>query len=113
VIGSTEENLKAAAAGENYEYTIMYPEFARIADEEGFPAVATQFRNIAKVEIEHEKRYLALLKNVTGNTVFKSDDAVKWKCRNCGYVHEGTEPPGKCPACAHAKEYFELHCENY
>jgi len=113
VIGSTEENLKAAAAGENYEYTTMYPEFARIADEEGFPAVATQFRNIANVEIEHEKRYLALLKNVTRNTVFKRDDTVQWKCRNCGYVHEGTEPTAKCPACAHGKEYFELHCENY
>lgn len=113
VIGSTEENLKAAAAGENYEYTTMYPEFARIADEEGFPAVATQFRNIAKVEIEHEKRYLALLKNVTGKTVFKGDHAAKWKCRNCGYIHEGNEPPAKCPACAHAKEHFELHCDNY
>jgi len=113
VIGSTAENLAAAAAGENYEHTKMYPEFAKIADEEGFPEIASVFRAIAVAERQHEKRYLALLENVKKNRVFKKDEVVKWKCRNCGYIHEGKEAPEKCPACAHPRAYFELLVENY
>ncbi len=113
VIGETKENLRAAAAGENHEYTQMYPEFADIADEEGFGEIASVMRSIALAEKQHEKRYLTLLKNIENGTVFKRDNVVKWKCRNCGYVHEGTEAPDECPACAHPKEYFELLAENY
>jgi rubrerythrin len=113
VIGSTAENLAAAAAGENYEHTKMYPEFAKIADEEGFPEIASVFRAIAVAERQHEKRYLALLENVKKNRVFKRDEVVKWKCRNCGYIHEGKEAPEKCPACDHPRAYFELLVENY
>jgi len=101
LIGSTKDNLKAAAAGENYEHTKMYPEFARIAEEEGFSETATVFKAIAVAEKQHEKRYLALLKNIEKDRVFKREKIVRWKCRNCGYIHEGTEPPEKCPACAH------------
>ena len=107
------DNLKASAGGENYEYTTMYPEFAKIADEEGFPEVAAAMRAIAVAEKQHEKRYLALLDNLDNNRVFKRDDVVKWQCRNCGYIHEGTEPPEECPACAHSKAYFELLAENW
>jgi len=113
VIGSTADNLKAAAGGENYEYTTMYPEFAKTADEEGFPEVASAMRAIAVAEKQHEKRYLALLNNLNTNTVFKRDEIIKWKCGNCGYIHEGTEPPEECPACAHAKAYFERLAENW
>jgi len=113
VIGNTKENLKAAATGENYEYTKMYPEFARIAEEEGFPNIAAIFRAIAVAEKQHEKRFLALLENIEKDRVFKRDRVVKWKCRNCGYIHEGTEAPEKCPACAHPRAYFELLGENY
>ena len=113
IIGSTVDNLKASAGGENYEYTTMYPEFAKIADEEGFPEVAAAMRAIAVAEKQHEKRYLALLDNLDNNRVFKRDDVVKWQCRNCGYIHEGTEPPEECPACAHSKAYFELLAENW
>jgi rubrerythrin len=113
IIGSTMDNLKASAGGENYEYTTMYPEFAKIADEEGFPEVAAAMRAIAVAEKQHEKRYLALLDNLDNNRVFKRDDVVKWQCRNCGYIHEGTEPPKECPACAHSKAYFELLAENW
>jgi len=113
VIGDTKENLKAAAAGENYEYTEMYPEFARIAEEEGFSDIAAVFRAIAVAEKEHEKRYLSLLENVEKSRVFRREKAVRWKCRNCGYIYEGTEPPEKCPACAHPRAYFELLSENY
>ncbi len=112
-IGTTAENLKAAATGENEEWTVLYPEFAKIADEEGFSEIATTFRMIAKVEAEHEKRYLKLLKNIEENTVFKKDEKVRWKCRNCGYVHEGTEAPDKCPACLHPKAYFEIKENSY
>jgi len=112
-IGTTPENLTESAAGEHYENTIMYPEFAEIADEEGFKEIAGAFRHIAKAEIQHEKRFLGLLKNIENGTVFKKDKVVKWKCRNCGYVHEGTEPPEKCPACAHPQAYFEVKCENW
>lgn len=113
VIGSTKDNLKAAATGENYEHTKMYPEFANIAEEEGFSEIAAVFRTIAVAEKQHEKRYLALFENIEKGKVFKRKKVVKWKCRNCGYIYEGTEPPEKCPACAHPKAYYELLSENY
>jgi rubrerythrin len=113
VIGDTASNLKEAAAGEHYEWTEMYPEFANVADEEGFSEIAAVFRSIARAEEQHEKRYLALLKNLEDGNVFKKDKVVKWKCRNCGYIHEGTEAPQKCPACDHEQAYFELLTENY
>lgn len=113
VIGDTIDNLKASAAGENYEHTIMYPEFARIADEEGFSEVAAVMRAIAVAEKQHEKRYLALAKNIEEGKVFKKDEPVVWRCKNCGYIHVGTEAPEKCPACAHPKAYFELLAENW
>jgi rubrerythrin len=113
VIGSTLDNLKAAAAGENYEHSTMYPDFARTADEEGFKDIAEVFRNVAIAEKQHEKRYLALAKNIKEKKVFKKDSKIKWRCRNCGYIHEGNEAPDKCPACAHPKAYFELLAENW
>ena len=113
VIGTTKENLKEAAAGENYEHTTMYPEFARVAEEEGFSDIACVLRAIAVAEKQHEKRYLALRENIEKGRVFKRESPVKWKCGNCGYIHEGTEPPDKCPACAHEKAYFELLGENW
>lgn len=113
VIGNTKENLKAAAEGENYEHTKMYPGFARIADEEGFPEIATVMRAIAVAENQHEKRYLALFDNVDKNRVFRREKIVSWRCRNCGYIHEGTEPPEKCPACVHPRAFFELLTESY
>jgi rubrerythrin len=113
VIGKTAENLGAAAAGENHEYSSMYPEFAAKADEEGFSEIAETMRSIAKAEMQHEKRFLALLKNIETGQVFKRSGVVKWKCRNCGYVHEGAEAPEECPACAHERAYFELLAENY
>lgn len=112
-IGNTAENLEEAAHGENLEWTKLYKEAGDIADEEGFPEIGAQFRSIAKVEREHERRYLKLLENVRDGKVFKSDQPVKWKCRNCGYVHEGTEPPEVCPSCKHKRPYFELLAENY
>jgi rubrerythrin len=113
VIGTTEENLKAAAEGENYEHTKMYPEFAQVAREEGFEEIAKVFEDIASAEKQHEKRYLALLRNIKEGKVFKKDKQVKWKCRKCGYIHEGTEPPEECPSCGHSRSYYELLCENY
>ena len=113
VIGTTLENLKAAAAGEHYENTEMYPGFAQTADKEGFAEIATVFREIAVAEKQHEERYIALAKNITEGRVFKRDKAVRWVCRNCGYVHEGLEPPEVCPACAHPKSYYELEAANY
>ncbi len=113
VIGSTAENLEAAAAGEKEEWGTLYPDFAQVAEKEGFKDVATTFREIASVEKYHERRYLKLLDNVKQGKVFKRDKPVKWKCRNCGYVHEGTEAPEICPACAHPRAYYELWCENY
>ncbi len=113
VIGDSKENLKASAAGENYEYTKMYPEFADVAEEEGFQKIASVFRAIAVAEKQHEKRYLNLLENIEKGRVFKRESVVRWKCRNCGYIHEGTEAPEECPACAHPKAYFELLGENY
>ena len=113
VIGTTLENLKAAAAGENEEWTLDYPKFADIADEEGFPAIAKMYREIAKAEKGHEERYLALAKNVEEGKVFVKDEEVTWQCRNCGYIHTGKEAPKACPACAHPQAYFEVMKTNY
>ena len=113
VIVNTLENLKAAAAGEDYETTEMYPEFAKIADDEGFSEIAEVFRNIAVAEARHRDRYLALAENIEQGRVFKKDAPVRWVCRNCGYVHEGTEAPEICPACAHPQSYYELEATNY
>lgn len=113
VIGTTAENLKAAAAGENEEHTKLYPGAADVADKEGFPEVALSFRKIAAVEVEHEKRYLKLLENLQKGLVFKKEQKVRWKCRNCGYVHEGPEAPEQCPTCKHPKAYFEIKETNY
>ncbi|HUT79656.1 MAG TPA: rubrerythrin family protein [Candidatus Bathyarchaeia archaeon] len=111
--GTTKENLKFAAMGEHEEHTILYPGFADVAEKEGFPEVARKFRMIAKVEVEHEKRYLALLKTLEDNTHFKKDKKVRWKCSVCGYIHEGEEPPSVCPACGHSHNYYELACNVY
>lgn len=112
-LGTTADNLKAAIAGENYEYTKMYPEFADVAEKEGFIEIAQRLRAIANAEQHHEERYKKLLREVEGNTVFKKEKKVYWVCRKCGYVHEGEEPPEKCPSCSHPKNYFELECEEY
>mgnify|MGYP005763584761 FL=1 len=112
-IGSTAENLKAAAAGENYEWTDMYATFAKEAKEEGFDQIAFLFESVGKIEKHHEERYLDLLKNVEENKVFKKDGKVYWKCGNCGHIHEGTEAPGVCPVCNHPQAYFELVNKNY
>jgi rubrerythrin len=113
VIASTAENLKAAAEGEKLEWGTLYPNFGEVAEQEGFPEVAQTFRGVAKVEAYHERRYLKLLENVKQDKVFKKDTPIKWKCRNCGFVYEGTEVPDKCPVCNHPKSYFEVWCENY
>jgi rubrerythrin len=113
VIASTAENLKAAAAGEKLEWGTLYPNFGDVAEQEGFLDVARTFRSVAKVEAYHERRYLKLLANVAGGKVFKKDAPIKWKCRNCGFVIEGSEAPDKCPVCSHPKSYFEVWCENY
>lgn len=113
VIGITAENLKAAAAGEKMEWGTLYPNFAKVAEEEGFSVIANTFRMVAKVEKEHEARYLKLLANVKQGVVFKKDKLIKWKCRNCGHVYEGSEAPEKCPVCDHARSYFEVWCPNY
>ncbi len=112
-IKSTIENLKEAAAGENYEWTDMYAEFAKVAEEEGFTRIAAQFRGVAKIEAEHEKRYLALLKNVEDGIVFSRDGDQIWKCRNCGHVVIGKKAPEVCPVCNHPKAYFEIEAKNY
>ena len=113
VIGDTAANLEAAAAGERYEHSQMYPEFARVAQEEGFAEIAKSYRAVAVVERQHEKRYNELLANVRQGTVFKKDEPVRWKCRNCGYVHTGKEPPETCPACRYARNHFEVLAENW
>ena len=113
VIGTTAENLKAAAGGENHEWAQMYPEFAAIARKEGFEEIARVFEAIAVAEKGHEARYLALLKNIKEGKAFKRSNVVKWRCRNCGYIHEGAEPPKECPACVHPTAYYELLAENY
>ena len=112
-LGNTAENLRAAIAGEHYENTIMYPEFADIAEKEGFPEIAKRLRSIAKAEEHHEERYKKLLKEVEGNTVFKKDKKASWVCRKCGFVHEGEVPPEKCPSCDHESSYFQIKCEEY
>jgi rubrerythrin len=113
VIASTAENLKAAAEGEKLEWGTLYPNFGDVAEQEGFSDVARTFRSVAKVEAYHERRYLKLLENVKQGKVFKKDAVIKWKCRNCGFVYEGSEAPEKCPVCSHPKSYFEVWCENY
>lgn len=112
-ICSTEENLVHAAEGENEEHTLLYPTFAQVAKEEGFNEVATAFTMIARVEVEHEKRYLDLVNNLRENKVFKREEKVRWKCLVCGYIHEGYEPPAQCPSCLHAREHFALQNTNW
>jgi rubrerythrin len=113
ILGTTQENLRAAIAGEHYENTEMYPEFADIAEKQGFPDIAKRLRSIALAEGHHEKRYRRLLAEMEGGTLFKKKQKVAWVCRKCGYVHEGQEPPETCPSCDHPRDYFELKCEAY
>jgi len=113
VIGSTAENLRAAAGGEHEEWSALYPGFAKTARQEGFEPVANLFEAVSVAERQHEKRYLGLLANVKAGTVFKRKEKVVWRCRNCGYLHEGTEAPALCPACAHPQAHFELLAENW
>ena len=112
-IGTTAENLREAADGENEEWGVLYPEFAQIAEEEGFKAVAAAFRSIAKVEAEHERRYLILLDRVIADKVFEREEEIEWQCRNCGYVHKGKKALETCPSCQHPKAHFEPKKENY
>ncbi|WFA08334.1 rubrerythrin [Tissierella sp. Yu-01] len=112
-LGDTASNLKAAATGENEEHTELYPEFAKIAEEEGFKDIAYVWREIAEVEERHERRFLRLLENIENGQVFEKEEVVEWKCNNCGYVHTGKSAPDKCPACAHAQGYFEVFKETY
>lgn len=113
VIGTTAQNLLAAAEGEAEEWGVLYPDFAKTAEKEGFPKVAESFEEIGEVEEEHEKRYRKLLANVENDTVFKRDEEVEWHCMNCGYIHHGKEAPELCPACQHARDYYQLHVANY
>lgn len=112
-IGSTAENLKSAAAGENYEWTDMYEDFAKTADEEGFHALAAKFRMVGEIEKHHEERYRALLKNVETASVFEKSEVKVWECRNCGHIVIGTKAPQVCPVCSHPQSYFEVREENY
>jgi len=112
-IGTTLENLKASAEGENEEWTKLYPDFAKVAEAEGFPEIATTFKMIAKVEKAHEERYRKLYDNLEQGKVFKRGETLVWKCNNCGYLHEGKEAPELCPACQHPQAHFELHVINY
>ncbi len=113
LMGTTEQNLAEAAKGEHYEWSDMYKQFAQTAEEEGFCEIAMRFREVAEVEEQHEIRYRRLLERVKNDTVFKRDVPIKWHCRNCGYVHEGTEPPEVCPACVHPKSFYQPKPENY
>ncbi len=113
IIGATLENLKAAAEGENEEWTDLYPAFAKTAEEEGFPEIALAYKMIAKVEKAHEERYLKLYNNLDSGNVFEKDGVVVWKCINCGYLHEGAKAPDLCPACLHPQAYFEIKESNY
>ncbi len=113
VIGTTLENLAEAAAGEHYEQAVMYPTFANVARKEGFPDIADIFMAIAVAEKFHEKRYRALMANIEAGRVFRREQKTTWRCRNCGYLHEGTEAPERCPACDHVQAHFELVCENW
>ncbi|MCX7746197.1 MAG: rubrerythrin family protein [Clostridia bacterium] len=110
---TTLENLKAAASGENEEWSDLYPAFAKVAEEEGFPEAAAAFKLIATVEKKHEARYSKLAENIANGKVFKKDEKVSWKCGNCGYIHEGANAPEKCPACIHPQSYFEVFVETY
>jgi len=112
-IGTTEENLKQAADGEHKEWGLIYPEFEKKAREEGFKEIADSFKEIGEVEMQHENRYRKLLLNLAKKEVFKKPKSTKWKCRNCGYIHEGKEAPKECPACKHPQAYYELLSENY
>ena len=112
-IGTVTENLFAAAEGEKLEWGTLYPNFGKVAKKEGFLEIGDSFKQIGEVEEKHEKRYRKLLANLKANSVFKKDKIVRWKCRNCGYVHEGKEAPKECPACKHAQAFYELLCENY
>lgn len=113
ILGDTVDNLKASIEGEHYENTQMYPEFADAAEEEGYEDIAERLRAIGRVEEHHEERFTRILREVEAGTVFKKDSSVKWVCRKCGYIHEGTEPPEKCPSCDHPTEYFEILCEEF
>jgi rubrerythrin len=113
ILGDTAENLKTAIAGENYERTTMYPEFADVAEKEGFPEIANRLRAIAVAETHHEERYKKLLKEVEAGTVFKKEKEVWWVCRECGYVHHGREPPERCPSCDHERSFYQIKCEEY
>jgi rubrerythrin len=113
IVGTTAENLKASAEGENEEWTDAYPHFADVAEAEGFPVIAATFRKIAAVEAEHEKRYLRLMEKVVAGTVFAREEEIVWQCRNCGHVHTGKEAPKACPTCAHPQAYFEEEKQNY
>jgi rubrerythrin len=113
VIGSTAENLRAAAEGEKHEWGTLYPNFAEVAEEEGLTEAARIFRMVALVEAYHERRYRKLLENIELGKVFRKDSPIKWKCRNCGHIYEGSEAPEKCPVCAHPRSFFEVWCENY
>ena len=113
VIGTTAENLKAAAAGEHCEADVLYPEVAKVADEEGFAEIATVYRNVSKAESEHERRYLKLLERVESGKFFERDEEIYWQCRNCGFVIKAKKAPVKCPACAHPQEFFEPMRHNY
>lgn len=112
-LGTTLENLKAAAAGENEEWTELYPEFAKVAEEEGFSEIAAVYRKIVEAEERHEIRYNKLAENIEKDQVFKRDEVVEWKCNNCGYIHRGKAAPEKCPACAHPQAHFEIFKETY
>ena len=113
ILSTTVENLKAAAAGESEEWSELYPEFAKVADEEGFPQIAEAFRRIATVEAGHEARYLKLYERMINGTVFEDEEEIEWQCRNCGYIHKGKKAPEVCPACQHPKAYFERKKNNY
>ena len=113
ILTTTAENLKAAITGENYEYTKMYPEFTKVAEEEGLNDIAGRLKSIAKAESHHEERYKKILEEVEVGTVFKKDKEVEWVCRECGYVHVGIEPPEKCPSCDHEKSFYQIKCEEY
>ena len=113
IIGPTLENLYESAEGEHEEHAILYPKFAQIAEDEGFAAIATTFRKIAEVEVEHEKRYWKPIENIENNRVFEKDEEAAWKCGNCGYVHRNVKAPEVCPACLHLKEHFEIKETNY
>ncbi|MCK5037586.1 MAG: rubrerythrin family protein [Thermoplasmata archaeon] len=113
MIGTTAENLKGSAAGENHEHVHMYPDFAKIADEEGFPEIAAVMRSIAVAEKQHEDRYLGFLANIENGTVFKKSEPTVWRCINCGYITEAIEAPQICPACKHEQKYFEMLAENW